>query len=178
MIFARKVWAILVGIKDGFALLFLLLFFWALYAVLTVRPNPGMVREGALLLKLDGSVVEEPAKIDPFKLLLGQGTPAKQFRERDVVRAIEAAAKDDRIKAVVLDLDEFTGAGQVHLERVGAALDTVRAAKKPVLAHAVAYSDDSMLLAAHASEVWADPLGGAVITGPGGNRLYYKNLLD
>ena len=178
MIFARKVWAILVGIKDAFALLFLLLFFWALYAVLTVRPNPGLVREGALLLKLDGSIVEEPAKVDPFKMLLGQGTPAKQFRERDVVRAIEAAAKDDRIKAVVLDLDAFTGAGQVHLERIGAALDTVRAAKKPVLAHAVAYADSSMLLAAHASEVWADPLGGAVVTGPGGNRLYYKNLLD
>ena len=178
MIFARKVWAILVGIKDAFALLFLLLFFWALYAVLTVRPNPGMVREGALLLKLDGSVVEEPAKIDPFQMLLGQGTPAKQFRTRDVVRAIEAAAKDDRIKAVVLDLDKFAGAGQVHLQRIGAALDTVRAAKKPVLAHAIAYSDDSMLLAAHSSEVWADPLGGAVVTGPGGNRLYYKALLD
>ncbi len=178
MIFARKVWSILVGIKDAFALLFLLLFFWAVYAVLTVRPNPGLVREGALLLKLEGSVVEEPAKINPFKLLMGQGAPAKQYRERDVVRAIEAAAKDDRIKAVVLDLDTFTGAGQVHLERIGAALDMVRAAKKPVLAHAVAYSDGSMLLAAHASEVWADPLGGAVVTGPGGNRLYYKNLLD
>ena len=178
MIFARKVWSILVGIKDAFALLFLLLFFWAIYAVLTVRPNPGLVREGALLLKLEGSVVEEPARISPLKLLMGQGTPTKQYRERDVVRAIEAAATDDRIKAVVLDLDTFTGAGQVHLERIGAALDTVRAAKKPVLAHAIAYSNGSMLLAAHASEVWADPLGGAIITGPGGNRLYYKNLLD
>ena len=178
MIFARKVWSILVGIKDGFALLFLLLFFWAIYAVLTVRPNPGLVREGALLLKLEGSVVEEPARISPFNLLMGQGTPARQYRERDVVRAIEAAATDDRIKAVVLDLDTFTGAGQVHLERIGAALDAVRAAKKPVLAHAIIYSDSSMLLAAHASEVWADPLGGAIVTGPGGNRLYYKNLLD
>ena len=106
MIFARKVWAILVGIKDGFALLFLLLFFWALYAVLTARPNPGLIREGALLLKLDGTVVEEPARIDPFALLLGQGAPTKEYRERDLVRAIEAAAKDDRVKAVVLDLDQ------------------------------------------------------------------------
>lgn len=178
MIFARKVWAILVGIKDAFALLFLLLFFWALYAVLTARPNPGLIREGALLLKLDGTVVEEPAKLDPFAMLLGQGAPLKEYRERDLVRAIVAAAKDDRIKAVVLDLDTFAGGGQVHLQRIGAALDTVRAAKKPVLAHAIAYSDDSMLLAAHASEVWADPLGGAIVTGPGGNRLYFKNLLD
>lgn len=178
MIFARKVWAILVGIKDAFALLFLLLFFWALYAVLTARPNPGLIREGALLLKLDGTVVEEPAKLDPFAMLLGQGAPLKEYRERDLVRAIEAAAKDDRIKAVVLDLDTFAGGGQVHLQRIGAALDTVRAAKKPVLSHAIAYSDDSLLLAAHASEVWADPLGGAIVTGPGGNRLYFKNLLD
>jgi protease-4 len=178
MIFARKVWHILVGIKDAFALLFLLLFFWALYAVLTARPNPGLVREGALLLKLDGTVVEEPAKIDPVAVLLGQGTPVKEYRERDLVRAIEAAADDGRIKAVVLDLDKFAGGGEVHLERIGAALDKVRKANKPVLAHAIAYADDSLLLAAHASEVWADPLGGAIVTGPGGNRLYYKGLLD
>src|SRR5688500_13673605 len=178
MIFARKVWRILVGIKDGFALLFLLLFFYALYAVLTYRPNPGLVRDGALLLKLDGVVVEEPAEIDPLQLLLSGSAPLKEFRERDLVRAIEAAAEDDRIKAVVLDLDSFGGGGLVHLERIGEALDTVRAAKKPVLTHALAYGDDAMLLAAHASEVWADPLGGAVVVGPGGSRLYYKNLLD
>jgi len=178
MIFARKVWSILVGIKDGFALAFLLLFFWALYAVLTVRPNPGLVREGALLLKLDGAVVEEPAKLDPLALLIGQSAPTREYRQRDLVRAIEAAADDDRIKAVVLDLDRFTGGGQVHLERIGAALDTVRKANKPVLTHAVAYGDDAMLLAAHATEVWADPLGGAIISGPGGSRLYYKTLLD
>ena len=34
------------------------------------------------------------------------------------------------------------------------------------------------LLAAHASEVWVNPLGGAVIAGPGGERLYYAGLLD
>ena len=147
MVFAHKVWAILVGIKDAFALLFLLLFFWALYAVLTARPNPGLVRDGALLLKLDGAVVEEKAKIDPIALLLGQGAPTKEYRERDLVRAIEAAADDGRIKAVVLDLDEFAGGGQVHLERIGAALDKVRKANKPVLTHAIAYADDSLLLA-------------------------------
>ena len=60
MIFARKVWHVLVAVKDGLALLFLLLFFLALFAALSSRPSPGAVREGALLLKLDGAVVEEP----------------------------------------------------------------------------------------------------------------------
>ena len=50
MSFAGKVWRLLVGIKDALALLFLLLFFLALYMVLLSRPSPGAVREGALLL--------------------------------------------------------------------------------------------------------------------------------
>ena len=66
MVFARKVWKLLVGIKDGLALLFLLLFFVALYGAMSARPNAGAVREGALLLRLNGSVVEEPAEIDPI----------------------------------------------------------------------------------------------------------------
>ena len=52
MSFAGKVWRLLVGIKDALALLFLLLFFTALFAVLVSRPSPGTVREGALLLTL------------------------------------------------------------------------------------------------------------------------------
>ncbi len=94
------------------------------------------------------------------------------------MRAIDAAAGDDRIKAVVLDLTQFLGGGQVHLQDIGAAMDRFRAADKPVLTYAVGYADDGMMLAAHASEVWIDPLGGAVIAGPGGERLYYAGLLD
>ena len=178
MVFARKVWKLLVAIKDGLALLFLLLFFMLLYAVLTVRPNVGTVREGALLLKLDGAVVEEPAVPDPVEQLLASKAPIQQYRTRDLVQGLRAAAKDDRIKVVVLDLSTFLGGGFVSMQEVGAALDEVRAAKKPVLTYAAAYADDSLLLAAHSSEVWIDPMGGAFVMGPGGNRPYYAALLD
>ena len=177
MLFARKVWHLLVAIKDGLALLLLLLFFFALYALLTARPSPAQVRDGALLLELNGAVVEEPATVDPLTMLLSAQAPTKEYRARDLIVALRAAAKDDRIKAVVLDLGRFTGGGMVTLQDVGAAMDAVRAAKKPVLTHAVAYSDDGMLLAAHASEVWVDPMGGAFVVGPGGNNLYFGALL-
>ena len=178
MIFARKVWALLVGIKDALVLLLLLLFFMGLYGLLTARPAPSQVREGALLLKLDGSVVEEPAKVDPLDLLMSREAPIKEHRARDVIAALNAAATDDRIKVIALDLARFTGGGQVTLENVGEALDKVRKANKPVIAFAHAYSDDSLLLAAHASEIWVDPLGGAFVMGPGGMRLYYGEALD
>ena len=178
MRFAGRVWRLLVGIKDGLVLVFMLVFFGAIFAVLTARPSPAEVRGGALVLKLDGYVVEERQPVDPIAAFVAGEAPVGEYQARDLVRALDAAASDSRIKAVVLDLDRFLGGGQVHLEAVGAALDRVRAAKKPVLAFATAYANDGLLLAAHASEIWLDPLGGAVVAGPGGTRLYYKALLD
>lgn len=178
MRFAGRVWRLLVGIKDGLVLVFMLAFFGTLFAVLTARPSPAEVRGGALMLALDGYVVEERQHVDPFQALITGQAPIAEYQARDLVRAIDAAAGDSRIKAVVLDLDRFLGGGQVHLEAIGAALDRVRAAKKPVLAYATAYANDGMLLASHASEIWMDPLGGALVAGPGGTQLYYKALLD
>ena len=178
MSFAGKVWRLLVGIKDGLALLFLLLFFAMLFAILSARPSPGQVRDGALLLELDGVVVEERSEIDPFQALLSREAPMAEYSVHDLVRVLDAAATDDRIDAVVLDLSRFVGGGQVHLQAIGEAMDRVRAADKPILTFAVGYADDGMLLAAHASEVWLDPLGGAVIAGPGGTNLYFADLIE
>ncbi|WOF42759.1 signal peptide peptidase SppA [Sphingopyxis indica] len=176
--FPRKVWNLLVAIKDGLALIFLLLFFVVLFGLLTGRPNAALpVSKGALVLELDGVVTEQPAEVDPLAALSG-GQQLREFRVRDVVHAIETAADDDRVSAVVLDLDRFLGGGQVSLSEIGAAIDKVRAKKKPVLAFATAYTTDSYQLAAHASEIWSDPIGGVAIAGPGGSRLYYKGLMD
>lgn len=179
MAFVKGVWRILVAIKDGLVLLFLLGFFGLLYAALSWSPKPvRSVSSGALLLKLEGTIVEQPAEADPFSLLTSSGPRTKEYRLSEVVTALEAARTDRKVKAVVLNLDGFLGGGQVTLSRVGKALDAVRAANKPVFAFATIYSDDSYQLAAHASEAWVDPLGGVAILGRGGSGLYYKGLID
>ncbi len=178
MSFAGKVWRLLVGIKDALALLFLLLFFGLLFAALGSRPNPAQVRQGALLLDLDGSIVEEVAPVDPFGALLSGALPTRQYASRELAQAIDAAATDDRIKAVALDLTLFTGGAAVSLREVADALARFRAADKPVLAYGVAYSDDAVMLAAQASEVWVDPLGGVAVRGPGGSVLFYGEALE
>ena len=176
--FLRKAWKLLVAIKDGLVLAAMLLFFGLLWNVLTNRPNPAAVTSGALLVALDGSLVEQPQEADPFGALLGSNPVTRENGLRDLVRAIETAATDSRIKVVVLDLDKFAGGGQAAIQRAAEAVDKVRAANKPVLAYATGYTDDSYQLAAHASEVWLDPFGMALFTGPGGSRLYYKGLID
>ncbi len=174
----KSAWKLLVAIKDGMVLLLLVLFFSLVYLGLkAARAEDGTPRSGALYLALDGAIVEQPSEIDGLSSLAGNAAPA-EYRLRDVVHAIETAAGDSAIKAVVLDLDGFGGGGQVAMERIGAALDKVRAAGKPVLAHSAFYDDDGYLLAAHASEVWLSPMGMVGVTGPGGSNLYYKGLID
>ena len=91
---------------------------------------------------------------------------------------MQQAKEDSRVKAVALDLDSFTGGGQTAMGDLANAIREVRSAGKPVIAYATGYTNDSYQLAAAASEVWLNPLGGVVVTGPGGSNLYYKGLLD
>jgi protease-4 len=47
-----------------------------------------------------------------------------------------------------------------------------------VLTYGLLYGDGGVLLAAHASEAWVNPMGGAFVLGPGGNQLFYGGLLE
>jgi protease-4 len=172
----RGVWKLLVAIKDALVLIAMLLFFGLLFAALNARTGTKAIKDGALVLELNGAIVEQPAEPATLAALSGSAQP-KQFRLRDVVRAIDTARTDGRVKALVLDLDSFGGAYPAALGEIGDALARVRA-KKPVLAYATAYTDGSYRLAANASEIWVNPLGGTLFLGPGGNQLFYKGLID
>ncbi|MEO6225527.1 MAG: signal peptide peptidase SppA [Sphingomicrobium sp.] len=174
MKFVRAIWKLLVGIKDGLVLLLMLLFFGMLYAGLSARPDP--VTAGVLDLSLAGSLVEQPARSD-WSTVAGRPR-AQEFRLRDLIAALDQARSDDRVKAIALDLDGFSGGGQTAIGDLAEAVRRVRASGKPVVAYAVGYSDDSYQLASAASEIWLNPLGAVLVTGPGGSNLYYKGLLD
>ena len=66
MKFAGKAWKLLVGIKDGLVLLFMLIFFGGLYAALSASPYKDSAARGALRLDLAGAIVEQPAVRSPF----------------------------------------------------------------------------------------------------------------
>ncbi|MFL6785541.1 MAG: signal peptide peptidase SppA [Sphingomicrobium sp.] len=174
MTFARAIWKLLVGIKDGLVLLILILFFVGLYGALSARPAP--ITDGVLDLNLNGSLVEQPSRREWADV--AGSTRAQQYRLRDLIAAMDRAKDDTRIKAVALDLDGFNGGGATAVNDLADAVRRVRNAGKPVIAYGVGYTDDSYALAAAASEIWLNPLGGVLITGPGGSNLYYKGLLD
>jgi protease-4 len=176
MRFVRAVWKLLVGIKDALVLLFMLLFFGLLYAVLSARP--AAIGDGVLAMDLDGVLVEQASRPDALAALAGAGGITHEFELRDLVAALDTAKDDDRVKAIALDLDGFLGGGQASLAALGEKIGEVRKSGKPIVAFAAGYTDDRYQLASHASEIWMPAMGAIAVAGPGGNNLYFKGLMD
>jgi len=178
MKFVRGAWRFLVGVKDAVVLLLLLVFFVGLWAALHSR-GAGTVPDGsALVLDLDGPVVDQASERSPFRAFTGATNNGSEIEVRAVVRAIDAARSDRRIKLIVLQLDTFLGAGQANLQAIGASLQAFKKSGKPVYAYATAYTDASYYLAAQATKAWLSPMGGVLLNGPGGTNLYFKKALD
>src|SRR5436305_4444353 len=74
MRFVGKAWRVLVGIKDGLVLIFMLMFFAGLYAALSVSPHRGSASRGALRLDLAGAIVEQPSVQSPLEAFGGRSS--------------------------------------------------------------------------------------------------------
>ncbi len=177
MAFVRTTWRVLVGIKDLLVLLLLIIFFIGLWGALTLGHGTMRVPSGsALAITLDGAVVDQASERSPLQFISGSDVGA-ETQVRDIIRAIETARTDDRIKIITMDLDTFVGSGEANLQSIGSALRQFRASGKKVYAYATAYTDDGYYLAAQADQVWMNPLGGVLLTGPGGANLYFGKAL-
>lgn len=132
-----------------------------------------------LVIAPEGALVEQYSA-DPLSRALSRmsGDGVKQVQVRDMVRAIDAAARDDHVSRIVLRPDRIQAGGFAALREVGAALDRFRASGKPVLVWAANLDQGQYYLASHADKVYIDPQGGVMATGLANYRLFYKDLLD
>lgn len=176
-----KAWWLLDGTRRALMnLIVLVLLIIFVTAVLTRGPKP-LADKTTLVLKLDGQLVEQFSGSPREQLLAqaeGRGMP-KQTRLRDVLAALDTAAKDDKISTLLLDVDELQGAGLAGLHEVVAGVQRFRKTSgKPVIVYADSYSQRSYFLAAQAGEVYLHPMGMVGLEGFGRYRLYYKDALD
>ncbi|MBC7453793.1 MAG: signal peptide peptidase SppA [Massilia sp.] len=133
----------------------------------------------SLVLEIKGDVVEQHAGNVRDALMSNlSGDAQRSVQLRDLLTVLDMAAKDKNIGSVVLLLDELDDAGLATLHEVGAAIDRVKAAGKPVVAWGGAYNQKRYLLASHATEVYMHPMGYLLIEGFGRHRNYYRDALD
>jgi protease-4 len=160
------------------------LLFLALVVVLATawwlgRQGPVLKDKTALVLNISGDLVEQYSGSASEALLADAlGQRRRETQLRDVLVALEAAAKDPKIDRVVLNLDDLDGGGTASLRDVAAALARFKQSGKQVVAWGSAYSQRQYFLAAHADEIYLHPMGSVTLTGIGGNALYFKDALD
>ena len=174
----RRVGAFLTSARN-FTLnaLFLLFLVIALFAVLDAFESPPVPAGGALLINPEGAMVEESRAFDPFSGFLG-GDELMEADIHEIVRALDHAAEDDRIKMVVLKLDDLASASAAHAELLGAALSRIRGAGKQVVSVADNYSQSQYAIASHADGVYMNPEGAVLLFGYGAYPPYFKGLFD
>ena len=132
----------------------------------------------ALVLNPQGPIVEQlQGTGDPFDLIL-QGQPQKEVLARHFLEILDYAAKDDRIKFVVLELDNIYGTGQVVLFDIGKALEKIKEAGKTIISTADSYDESAYYLASFSNEVIMNPDGFIFLEGYSRYRTYYKSLLN
>ncbi len=174
----RAIWYGLDTLRRVLHLVLLLALFIAVLAGLVsgVAPVPSTVAlvispGGALVEQLEGSPIDRA--IAQFN---NQAEP--QTLVRDVTDSLDYAAKDDRIKTVVLDLDGLESGGLAKLQTIAQAIDKVRAAGKKVIAFGNGYTRDQYYLASRADEVIMHDLGMVYLEGYEYYRMFFKNALD
>lgn len=178
--FLVGIWRGLNAFRSFMGMLFFLFVMVVFIALLFHDPRPKVPDGGALVLNLRGALVEQTTEREPMELLrsdFGSNMP-RQAQLRNVLDAIARGADDERIKVLVLALDEFSGGGPSKLHRVGDAIDSFRKTGKPVIAVGDNYTQGPYLLAAHADTIFINPQGGIFFQGYGRFRFYYKALLD
>ncbi|CAN5160260.1 signal peptide peptidase SppA [soil metagenome] len=176
--FLHGIWRALDGLRRFLHLLLLLFIVIVLIAIFS-SDIPLVPDRAALVLAPRGVIVEQLAG-DPvgraFAELTGDGQ--QQTLLSDLVDSVQEARDDDRIQALVLDLDELVGGGLSKLRALGHAIDEFKTSGKRVIATSSFYGQHQYLLAAHADEVYVHPLGVVFLDGYGYYRTYYKEAID
>ena len=156
---------------------FILLLLIVLFAIVDAFDTPGVPDGSALVVNPEGIVVEESVPRDPFRdLWAADGVPETDIHE--LVRAIDSAADDSRIKMLVLDLDDLVYASAAHAEIIGATLARFREAGKAIVAVGEIYLQPQYAIASYADAVYMHPDGFLFLPGYASFRTYFKSMLD
>lgn len=158
-------------------LLLLVIFGFVVGALRTSIPS--LPSKAALVIEPEGEIVEQLSG-DPLQRAIAQarGSGDSETLLRDLVDAVRAASSDNHVQLIVLKLDSLGGGGQPTLEELARALDEFRRSGKKVIAEGTQLLQDQYYLAAHADEIYLDPMGFVLFQGYGRYRSYYKAALD
>ena len=152
----------------------LIIFFLALFFYGDKKDIPD---EAALILSPQGDIVIQKTETMLSSRLMGEASREETLL-KDIIDVIDHAKDDQRVKALVLDLQDMGSAASSKLADIGQALLRFKTGGKPIYASGDYYGQQQYYLAAHADHLYLHPMGGVALTGFGIYRNYFKSALE
>jgi protease-4 len=161
----------------GFLLLLLFLFFYFSKIWPFELPPKALSEDSVLALHLNGQYVEHTDSRGIEALLLG-----KKASLYNLTRSIIHAAQDEKIKGIVVRIDE-PDLGAAQLQELREALLTFRKTGKPSWCYSDSFGESSSgtglyYLATACKDIWLQPLGIVNLTGLSMEMPFAKGALE
>ena len=178
----KAAFAFVFGVLDALRKTLHFLLLVLLFSLLVMAGNPSspvIPPQAALVLAPQGRLVEELSGTPLDRALArASGQNDGEVLLRDVVEAIDVAANDGHIRALVIDPSGLDGGGLTKLQELSVAIARFRKTGKPVYAYGQYFDQTQYHLAAQADHIWLDPLGAVAIDGYSAYRSFYKGTLE
>ncbi|MFC6101841.1 signal peptide peptidase SppA [Olivibacter domesticus] len=130
-----------------------------------------------LRINLDYAIKERTEK-NPFNNVnIPSFSSEKTIGLDEILRRIEAAKKDDRIKGIILDINGV-GASFATLQEIRNALLNFKQSKKFITAYSEGYSQKGYYLASTADKVYLNPEGSVDFRGLATQLSFFKGTLE
>jgi len=163
-----------------------LLFFGIIVLVISSISNEKntiiVENDSALILDLNGDVVEQKQQVDPIEAFmgeaLGQQDENPEILLANILKVINSAADDERISTLVLKLDKLNSAGLTKINMIANAIEAFKISGKQVIAIGQNFTQDQYYLASYANEIWLDPNGWLILDGYGSYQMYFKTAIE
>ena len=154
-----------------------IIFFAGISAMFT--PEVKSVPDKAILhIDLAESLVDAPSKNPMGSFDLMSMSSVSSLTIYDALRALESAAKDERIEGIYINLTGTGSAGMTLLEELRAAIIQFKQSGKWVVAYNDTYSQGSYYLSSVADKIYMQPEGSFDWSGLQMNTIFYKGLID
>lgn len=137
-------------------------------------PAPRVSRDSVLVVDLSSPITDRGLDASPGAALFGAGLPPMALRH--AVGALDEAAEDDRISAVLLR-GSVAPLGWASMRELRGALERVKAAGKTIVAHFPALDERTYYLASLAEPLYVAPLGAVELDGLSAELLYFGEAL-
>ena len=163
----------LIGLATGVALVFLSVILLFVVALRFREKAPVVLSDSVLVLRLDGDLPEKA----PMELPALFGADHTAPTVLGVWSALEKAAADAHIKAIVLQPEDIT-AGWAKLEELRMDVEKFKKSGKPVFAYLRQPGTREYFIASGADRIYLGPAEPVMIKGLRAELMYFKKTLD